>query len=67
MTFDIATQNNTATAANGDYVARTLTNQVIPAGVTTYTFDVTINGDTTIEPDETFFVNVTNAEWRNDH
>ena len=60
VTFDIATQNNTALSGS-DYVARTLTNQVIPAGVTTYTFDVTINGDTTIEPDETFFVNVTNA------
>lgn len=60
ITFDIATQNNTA-ASGSDYVARTLTNQVIPAGVQTYSFDVTINGDTTIEPDETFFVNVTNV------
>ena len=66
VTFDIATQNNTALSGS-DYVARTLTNQVIPAGVTTYTFDVTINGDTTIEPDETFFVNVTNASGANDH
>ena len=30
ITFDIATQDNTATTANGDYVARNLTSQVIP-------------------------------------
>jgi len=60
VTFDIATQNNTALSGS-DYVARTLTNQVIPAGQTSYSFDVTVNGDTTVEPDETFFVNVTNA------
>ena len=59
--FDIATQNNTATTANNDYVARTLTNQIIPAGQQTYTFTVTVNGDAVVEPDETFFVNVTNA------
>src|SRR5437764_5138962 len=33
---------------------------MIPAGQQTYTFDVTVNGDTNIEPNETFFVNVTN-------
>ena len=61
ITFDIATQDNTATIANSDYVAKTLTNQLIPAGQQTYSFSVIINGDATIEPDETFFVNVTNA------
>jgi len=61
ITFDIATQDNTATTANGDYLARTLTSQIIPAGQTTYTFSVTVNGDVAIEPDETFFVNVTNV------
>ncbi|TDH20628.1 T9SS type A sorting domain-containing protein, partial [Segetibacter sp. 3557_3] len=40
-------------------VARSLTNQTIPAGASTYTFDVTVNGDNTVEPNETFFVNVT--------
>ena len=49
------------TSEDNDYVAKTLTSQIIPAGQTTYTFTVTINGDTTVEPDETFFVNVTNA------
>ena len=61
MTFDIATQNNTAITSNSDYVAKGLTNQIIPAGETTYAFAVIVNGDNTIEPDETFFVNVTNA------
>jgi uncharacterized protein (TIGR03437 family) len=61
VTFDIATQDNTATTANNDYVARSLTNQIIPAGQQTFTFTVTVNGDTTVESDETFFVNVTNV------
>jgi hypothetical protein len=61
VTFNIATQNNTATTANSDYVSKSLTNQIIPAGQQTYTFDVTVNGDTAVEPDETFFVNVTNV------
>lgn len=61
VTFDIATQDNTATTANSDYVPKSLTNQIIPAGQTTYSFTVTINGDTSVEPDETFFVNITNV------
>ncbi len=60
VTFDIATADNTATTANNDYVAKSLTAQTIPSGSSTYTFDVTVNGDTTVEPNETFFVNVTN-------
>ncbi|HEY3027675.1 MAG TPA: Calx-beta domain-containing protein [Pyrinomonadaceae bacterium] len=61
VTFDIATQNHTATTASNDYVAKTLTGQIIPAGQQRYTFDVTVNGDTAVEFDETFFVNVTNV------
>jgi uncharacterized repeat protein (TIGR01451 family) len=61
ITFDIATQNNTATTANSDYVAKTLTGQIIPAGEQTYTFTVVVNGDVAIENDETFLVNVTNV------
>jgi len=60
VTFDISTQDGTATTANSDYVAKTLTNQIIPAGQMTYTFTVIINGDAAVEPDETFFVKVTN-------
>ncbi len=59
ITFDIATANSTATTANNDYVARSLTSQTIPAGQTSYTFDVTVNGDLLVEPDESFLVNIT--------
>jgi Calx-beta domain/Putative Ig domain len=60
VTFDIATANGTATAGV-DYVAQSLTGQTIPAGSSTYTFTVQVNGDTLNEPNETFFVNVTNV------
>ncbi len=60
VTFDIATANGSATAGV-DYVARSLTSQNIPAGSSTYTFTVSVNGDTLNEPSETFFVNVTNV------
>ncbi|CAN5478501.1 hypothetical protein BH10BAC2_BH10BAC2_22750 [soil metagenome] len=61
VTFNIATANNTATTANSDYVAKSLTSQTIAAGSSTYTFNVTVNGDAVVEPNETFFVNVTNV------
>ena len=61
VTFDIATADNTATTANNDYVANALTSQTIAAGSSSYTFNVTVNGDTTAESNETFFVNVTNV------
>lgn len=60
VTFDIATADNTATSPS-DYTAKSLTGQTIPAGNSSYTFDVLVNGDMTNEPDETFFVNVTNV------
>ncbi len=60
VSYDIATANGTATAGS-DYVASSLAGQVIPAGQTSKTFSVTINGDTTPEPDETFFVNIGNV------
>jgi uncharacterized protein (TIGR03437 family) len=59
--FDIATQDDTATAAGGDYVSKSLTSQIIPAGQAAFTFDVTVNGDTLVESNETFLVNVTNV------
>ncbi|MBL0009809.1 MAG: hypothetical protein IPP25_22230 [Saprospiraceae bacterium] len=61
VTFDIATQDNTATTGNNDYVANSLTGQVIPEGSTMYMFSVTVNGDLTVEDNETFFVNLTNV------
>lgn len=60
VTFDISTADGTASAP-GDYASHVLTSQTIPAGSNSYTFDVTVNGDTAIEPNETFFVNVTNV------
>jgi len=61
VTFDIATQDGSATAGNNDYMPRVLTGQTIAAGTQTYTFDVVINGDMNPEPNEIFFVNVTNV------
>ena len=60
VTFDIATANGSATAGV-DYVAKTLLAQTIPAGSSTYSFTVLVNGDTLNEANETFFVNVTNV------
>lgn len=60
LSFDIATANGTAVAGT-DYVARSLTGQIIPAGETSYTFTVDVIGNTEPEPDKTFFVNLTNA------
>ncbi|TDR41138.1 putative repeat protein (TIGR01451 family) [Tahibacter aquaticus] len=60
VTFDIATANGTAIAP-GDYTASSLTGQTIPAGSSTYTFSVLVNGDITPESDETFVVTITNA------
>jgi uncharacterized protein (TIGR03437 family) len=61
VTFDIGTEDDTATAPSGDFISRTLTGQTIPAGNTTYTFDVTVNGDTLVESNEMFLVNLTNV------
>jgi hypothetical protein len=61
ITFDIATADGTATSASGDFVARHLLSQTIPAGQTSYTFEVTVNGDTLVEPNETFNVNLSNV------
>jgi hypothetical protein len=58
--FDIATANGTASSGS-DYVASSLTGQTIAAGNSSRTFVVTVNGDTTFEANETFFVNVTNV------
>ena len=60
VTFDIATADNTATQPS-DYTQKSLTSQTIPAGSSTYSFTVLVNGDTTPETNETFFVNVTNV------
>ena len=55
-----ATADGSATVADGDYDA---TSGVLNfgAGINSQTVSVTLNGDTTFEPNETFFVDLTNA------
>lgn len=59
VTVNFATANNTATAGS-DYLATSGT-ATITAGQPSTSVAVTINGDTTFEPDESFFLNLSNA------
>ncbi|HEX2270145.1 MAG TPA: Calx-beta domain-containing protein [Pyrinomonadaceae bacterium] len=59
VTVNYATANNTATAGS-DYVANSGTVTFTP-GQESQTISVSINGDTTLEPNETFFVNLSTA------
>src|SRR5215813_6390200 len=70
VTFDIATADGTAQDGNpggedNDYVAKSEVGRTITSGNTSATFTVSVNGDTTPEPNETFFVNVTNITGTN--
>ena len=58
MSVDYATANGTATAP-GDYLGDRR-NAHLPAGETTKTVTVTVNGDTLDEANETYFVNLSN-------
>jgi methionine-rich copper-binding protein CopC len=58
--FNIGTADGTATSGS-DYQANLLSGEMIAAGQSTYRFSVTVNGDTLVEPNETFLVNVTNV------
>ena len=58
VTVDYATADGTATAGS-DYVATSGT-LTFPPGVTTQTITVNVTGDTAVEPNETFFVNLSN-------
>ncbi|WP_293395863.1 Calx-beta domain-containing protein, partial [Nevskia sp.] len=58
VTVAYATANATATAGS-DYSAASGTLN-FAAGITTQTVNVTVNGDTAVEPDETFVVNLSN-------
>jgi len=59
VTVNFATADGSATAP-GDYSATSGTLRFAP-GVTTQTVTVNVNGDTTVEPNETFVVNLTGA------
>src|SRR5205823_5536883 len=58
VTVHYATADGTATVADNDYVAASGTVTFAP-GVTSKVVAVTINGDTKVEADETFVVNLT--------
>jgi predicted extracellular nuclease len=60
VTFDVATADDTATA-DDDYVARALTAQSIAEGSSTYSFEIAVNGDASVEFGERFFVNLSNV------
>ncbi|HKV35299.1 MAG TPA: Calx-beta domain-containing protein, partial [Pyrinomonadaceae bacterium] len=59
ITVNFATSPGTATAGS-DYVSASGTVTFTP-GQTSQPINVTINGDTTFEPNETFFINLANA------
>jgi Calx-beta domain len=60
FSVNYATQDGTATTADNDYVASSSTLQ-FAANETSKTVSVTINGDTKVEANETFNVNLTGA------
>jgi len=59
VSFSRATADGTATVADSDYVALAPGPLSIPAGQTSVSIPVTINGDTVYEGDETFSLNLT--------
>jgi predicted extracellular nuclease len=61
VTFDLATADGTALAADNDYSPLALASRVIAEGATEAAFDVGIFGDTTVEPNEQFAVVVGNV------
>ncbi len=60
VTLDVAVAPGTASAGI-DYVTTGVTGITIAAGTMSTTVNITARGDTTVEPDETFFVNLTNV------
>jgi hypothetical protein len=67
ITLNYATADGTATTADNDYTALSLTPLTFNAGETSKTITVAVNGDTKVESNETFFVNLSslNANGRN--
>jgi hypothetical protein len=57
VTVRYATANDTATAPS-DYVAKPLTTLTFAPGQTTKTITVTVKADGVVEPDQSFFVNL---------
>ncbi len=65
VSFDIATADGSATVAGNDYLDNSAAAVSIAEGALSTTFVVTINGDTDVESDETFTVNLTNVTGAN--
>ncbi len=61
VTFNVDTADGTATIADNDYVAVHTTGVTIAAGLSSTPVAVQINGDTTTEANETFFVNISSV------
>ncbi|MDQ1636728.1 MAG: hypothetical protein QOF62_67 [Pyrinomonadaceae bacterium] len=61
VTFNVDTADGTATIADNDYVAVHTTGVTIAQGLSSTTVAVQVNGDTTQEANETFFVNISNV------
>ena len=59
--FDVATANGSAIAGS-DYDPISLSGLTIPAGSSGYFIYVSVIGNTIVEPNRTFFVNVTNVD-----
>jgi uncharacterized repeat protein (TIGR01451 family) len=59
--FTRATQDGTATVANGDYVPLPAAQATIPAGELSISIPVLTNGDTTFEGDESFSLDITDV------
>ncbi|MFA6987053.1 MAG: Calx-beta domain-containing protein [Arenimonas sp.] len=61
VTYNIATADGTASSSSGDYVASSLVGQSTSAGQLSNAFNVAINGDTVVETNERFKVNISNV------
>ncbi|MCZ8248770.1 Calx-beta domain-containing protein, partial [Microcystis sp. LE19-195.1E] len=62
ITLDYTTANGTATTADNDYAAIATTPLIFNAGETSKTITVVVNGDTKVESNETFLVNLSNLQ-----
>lgn len=61
VTINFNASDGTATGGGNDYLSPVATSVAIPPGQTSATITIQVAGDTTVEPDETFFVNLTSA------
>jgi hypothetical protein len=62
ISLNYATANGTATTADNDYTAIATTPLTFNAGETSKTITVAVNGDTKVEANENFFVNLSNLQ-----